>query len=136
MKQYFSDSFNNMTFTFSFLVLLNVFLNYFVLNRFNNDSLFIISLAFLVIAMTFVGYITGYFDFKSTKVFVIFDLFCKLLIFILTASLIGLISVTLNSILINSMTFIFLYYLNYQLRKKQLEQLANKINKQLKNKPF
>lgn len=131
MKQFFSENLSGMTFNFSFLVLLNVLLNYFGIIDLGNETVFILGLALLIVVLTFINYINNFLNFKNLKVYRLVNLLSQLVIFFLIASLMGLIYLSVASILINSMIYISLYFLNTRYQRAQINQLANKINQRL-----
>lgn len=131
MKQFFSENLSGMTFNFSFLVLLNVLLNYLGVINLRNETVFILGLALLIVMLTFINYINSFFDFKSLKTYRLFNLLSQLILFFIVSSLMGLVTLTLASILINTGIYIILYFLNQHYQRAQINQLANKINQKL-----
>lgn len=131
MKQFFSENISSMSFTFSFIILLNALLGFFrnIQGEYVNN--FILSLAVLILVLFILSYAVSYIDFKSSSTHHAFNLFSQLAAFFVIASLTGLISTTPDSLMTNGIIFVILYYLNYRMRKHRIDQLADAINQHL-----
>jgi hypothetical protein len=133
MKQFFSENLSGMTFNFTFITLLNLLLHYFEVINLGDEAAFILGLALLILALTFINYIISFFNFKSLRIYRWVNLLSQLIIFFFIASLMGLVYLSVASILINSLVYISLYFLHGRYQRAQLNQLANKINQRLAN---
>lgn len=133
MKKFISENLNSMTFIFSFIVLLNILLNYFEVIQLEDESSFILGLALFILLLHTVPYILAFFTFTTKITFHLINLTTQLIAFFILGGLMGLIPLNVTSILVNIFTYIILYYLNVQIRNAQVSRLANKINSRLSN---
>lgn len=135
VKQFFSDSLSGMTFTFSFVILLNAILGLFQgVNQWNNPGKHIVGLAFLILVLWAMAYGVSYLEFRSIRAYHLFNFSSQLIVFFVAGNLIGLISITLDSIISNGVIAVIIYFSNNQLRKQQVKRLAYAINRHLTQK--
>lgn len=130
MKRFFEDSLSNMSFTFSFIILLNAVLGYFFEYEVAGNR-FILALAVIILVLTAVAYSLSHIQFASSKMYHIITFSSQLLAFYVIALWGGLIPWTLSGILSNGLVFTLLYWLNVNRKKREMERLALKINQQL-----
>lgn len=126
MKQFFSANLSNMTFIFSFIILLNALLGN--LGDFNKLVLY---LAAVTLILTILSYGISYINFHLEWTYHIVQLSFLFSTFLLMGHVMKLIPFSLENILVNGIVFSIIYFLTVGLRKQQLNQLADAINEQL-----
>lgn len=126
MKHYFSENLNSMTFIFSFIIILNALLGYL-----GDATRFVLGLTVLIIVLFSFAHVVTYINFRSNKAYHLLNFIGQFIILVVIASLMGLITVTMNGLATNGAIFATLYFLTNRMRKHQINQLANAINEQL-----
>ena len=126
MKHYFSENLNSMTFVFSFIIILNALLGYL-----GDANRFVLGLTMLIIVLFSFAHAVTYINFRSNKAYHLFNFIGQFIILVVIASLMGLVTVTLNGLVTNGIIFATLYFLTTRMRKHRINQLANAINEQL-----
>lgn len=126
MKIYFSENLNSMTFVFSFIIILNALLGYL-----GDANRFVLGLTMLIIVLFSFAHAVTYINFRSNKTYHLLNFSGQFIILVVIASLMGLITVTLNGLVTNGVIFATLYFLTTRMRKHRINQLANAINDQL-----
>lgn len=126
MKHYFSENLNSMTFVFSFIIILNALLGYL-----GDANRFVLGLTMLIIVLFSFAHAVTYINFRSNKAYNLFNFIGQFIILVVIASLMGLVTVTLNGLVTNGIIFATLYFLTTRMRKHRINQLANAINEQL-----
>lgn len=126
MKNYFSENLNSMTFVFSIIIILNALLGYL-----GDATRFVLGLTVLIIVLFSFAHAVTYINFRSNKAYHLLNFIGQFIILVVIASLMGLITVTLNGIVTNGVIFATLYFLTTRMRKNRINQLANAINDQL-----
>lgn len=126
MKHYFSENLNSMTFVFSFIIILNALLGYL-----GDANRFVLGLTMLIIVLFSFAHAVTYINFRSNKAYHLFNFIGQFIILVVIASLMGLVTATLNGLVTNGIIFATLYFLTTRMRKHRINQLANAINEQL-----
>ena len=91
MKHYFSENLNSMTFVFSFIIILNALLGYL-----GDANRFVLGLTMLIIVLFSFAHAVTYINFRSNKAYHLFNFIGQFIILVVIASLMGLVTVTLN----------------------------------------
>lgn len=131
MKQFFSENINSMTFTFSFIILLNAFFGFFKNVHGDYITDFIMGLALLILVLFILAHIITYINFQSSTVYHVVHLSSQLAAFFTITIVTNLIALNMSSLLTNLFVFVLLYYLNYRMEKHRIHQLADAINQHL-----
>lgn len=126
MKQFFSANLSNMTFIFSFIILLNA-----ILGNLGDFNKLVLYLAAVTLILTILSYGISYINFHLEWTYHIVQLSFLFSAFLLLGHVMKLISFSLENILVNGIVFSIVYFLTVRLRKQQLNQLADAINEQL-----
>lgn len=134
IKQYFSNHIGHITFNFTVIVLINSFLDYYqIINIGDMMSGFILTLALLFLMLSLIPHSLGYINFRSANLYHLVNFVSQLIVFYIISIKTGLLPMTVDSIIINTILFSLLYFISVKRRKQQLNQLANAINQQLAN---
>lgn len=131
MKNFFSEQLSSMTFTFSFIVLLNAVIDFFQGTEQENGNEFILVLAFLILVMWGLADAISKFPFRSARFYHLFNLGSQMIAFFVIVGWIGLIPLTVENVIINGIIYVGLYFLNVRMRQQRINQLADAINEQL-----
>ena len=131
MKTFFSEKLSSMTFTFSFIILLNAVVGFFQGIELENANEFILVLAFLILIMWGLADVISNFPFRSTRSHHLFNLGSQLITFFVIVGWIGLFPLTVEGIVTNGIIYVGLYFLNVRMRQQRINQLADAINEQL-----
>lgn len=133
MKQFLKDNLSGMTFTFTSIVLLNTVVNLFKDGQvqWNPYNKFITVITLLILILWGVTYFISQFEFKTTRQYHLINLSTQLLIFFLIVSGLGLIPLTPQGIITNTLVYLLLYILNGRIERSRMIRLANIINQQL-----
>ena len=130
MKEFFEENVSSMSFIFSFIVLLNAVLGYFLEADGMTNSV-LLALAAIILLLFAVSYGVSFIHFKSNKVFRAVNLGVQLIVFYTISLSTGLIAWSFDAVLSIGLVFVGLYFINSNRRMREVERLASDINKRL-----
>lgn len=130
MLRFFEENVSTMSFTFTFIVLLNAILGYF--NEYEAlTNHVLLTLAVIILILWAVNYVISLVPFTSTKVYYLVNFVSVLTVFYIIVLSRDLLSWSIGEVVSNGLIFLVLYFINIHRKNREVEHLANEINKKL-----